>query len=167
MVLQEACDDLQATKASRREVVQAEKTLQDAHNALEREHSATAHNLENTIAALTTLEGESNRALKVAVEGLQRTLVLHDQGLQLGVEDRNALRADLAVERSQLEAAVELQNEHVEKIRAWMNNHCELSLGVSSIRDELSARCDRQERDLKALDRRERSSWEQFMNDRT
>jgi len=166
-LLQETCDGLTASRATRKELAEAQLKLKDAHEDLEHRHGQTLQKLAASNSALALLEQQSQKNLADSVDFIQRALDRHSQEHQTAANGMNALLKDLHAERSRVNDTLSTQADHTEKIKGWMLSHGELARALAVAREELTARCDKQERDLKELDRREKSSWEQFLCDRT
>jgi len=161
-----ALDELSAGKASRMELEDSHGALTSAHRGLQEEHGQTVQGLERATRALAELEDRTREELSCSVVELRGTLASAQQRIESAAQDRNTLREVLSSVRSQLDETAAVQKTHVEQLREWGTKHNDLDGSVLALQEELRARCDKQDRNLKELDRRERSSWEQFMLDR-
>jgi len=164
--LQAALLELQEEKATRLELEDVRSAVTTAHKLLEEEHGNTVERLKRATWAMDELERRGRAELAGAVAEQQKQLAAVQRQLDRATEERDALREDLSSARGELDVTVSTQQKHSEQLRAWGSKHNELGSSVLSLDERLTARCDKQERDLRELDRRERSSWEQFMLDR-
>jgi len=164
--LQAALFELREEKASRLELEDSRSTLASAHKTLEEEHGQTIDRLKRTSWALDELERRARAELAASVEELRRSLAAAQQRSERAEEERDALRDSLTSARAELDVLASTQQKHGEQLRSFGVRHNDLGGTVLALEEQLTARYSQQERNLKELDRRERSSWEQFMLDR-
>jgi len=166
-VLQEACHGLMETKATRQELEDAQLAFKDAHEDLEHKHGQTAQKLAISNAELSRLEQQSQKDLADSVEKIQAALKGHSKEHERTADGMTALSEELRVERFRVNDALITQTDHTDKIKDWILRHGELVRALTAAKEDLMARCDKQEQDLKELDRREKASWDRFLCDRT
>lgn len=164
--LQAAVAELQEEKASRQELEESRSALARAHSGLEEEHGQTVERLKRTNWAVDEQGRQARAELAASVLELQKVLSAAQQRLQTADEERDGLRESLSSMRAELDVTGSTQQKHGDQLRDMGCQHNDLSRSVLALEEHLTARCERHERDLRDLDRREKSSWEQFMLDR-
>lgn len=167
--LRSTLEELDSTKASRRELADSQAAGQAAHAGLAAEHSATSEALAKAIVAIRELERQAKEDLATlcAMQAARSALAELQRRAGEAEADRLELHAGLAGERGRVDELEEKLRDQGTQLASWMRNHNSLGDTVSTLRGELSTRCDKLREDLTDLDRREHGSWEHFTTGRT
>jgi len=162
--LRSLVEDLEASKSTRLELYETHSKLSAAHDDLHVRHNETRRSLEGTAADLEKHRRycEDTFATQTTMREAFAAIEQVKDDLHRASEDRKALHKNADTERARLDEAMEEQGEHRRKLFAMEKRCNDVDLANLATRKDLTSRCDAQERAIKALDRRERGSWEQF-----
>lgn len=166
--LKTSLDMLRAASASKAELEDITGQMRGAHEALDQQHMQTANTLDDAGKKLARLDRKSREEL-TSKDSFEEALTIVRKLRQEADDahiDRLSLNSEMTSEKERLEETNGRQGEQAKQLANSLQNHSNLSREVTALRDELFGRCDILDRDLKALDRREKSSWEQFTRDR-
>lgn len=167
--LRATLEDLDSTKASRRELADSHAALQAAHASVAADHSGTAEALAKATGALRELERHVDEDLATlsSMQAAQSAIAELQRRAGEAEEVRRELHTVLEAERAEGAEHSEKLRDHGTQLASWMRNHNSLSDTVNSVRGELKTRCDKLREDLTDLDRREHGSWDHYTTGRS
>lgn len=167
--LRSTLEELDSTKASRRELADAQAAGQDAHAGLAAEHSATSEALAKATSAVRELERQAKEDLATlsAMQSARSAIAELQRRSGEAEADRLELHTGLEGERGRVDELEGKLRDQGTQLASCMRNHNNLGDTVSSLRGELNTRCDKLREDLTDLDRREGGSWEHFTTGRS
>jgi len=158
-------DMLQSTKSSRQELHDAHASIRASHDGLHRHHNITVQTLEQALRQVAELHRQCGQELATR-ESLQD--LLHgaeqvEEQLKLEGQYRLQIHSDLGEQRFAMENLSYKISDYAKQLADWTVRHNELQGGFGELRNELLARFEKLEQDVRSLDRREKTSWEQFL----
>eukprot|EP00929_Paragymnodinium_shiwhaense_P018475 TRINITY_DN12922_c0_g1_i1.p1 TRINITY_DN12922_c0_g1~~TRINITY_DN12922_c0_g1_i1.p1 ORF type:complete len:378 (-),score=111.26 TRINITY_DN12922_c0_g1_i1:355-1380(-) len=160
---------LEVTKASKDEMNNLRKLLEGQCEVIRQDLNQSVHTMTVASGDIVDLQRRCQEELvhvsvmTSASASLETLLRQADEAFK----ERQQMREEFGLVRSQVYKCVEEQVPAARREAAEVKkSNAELSTSLNNIRTELLSRCSRVEEDLKIVDRRERSSWEQFYRDR-
>jgi len=161
------CEKLRLHKASGEQLEMAAVSLKDAHFKLHEAHSRTTENLARAQGQLSALESYSREQFTHVSKLFDDFVTSTNTRFATATEQHGQLR----VEHDQYsEDLGSLSVRHVEqagRLKGFCaKDHNDVATDLGAFMQKMEARCDRLDFELKELDRRERSSWEQFASSR-
>jgi len=167
--VQQRCDFLQDHKMSHSEFIIDKKALELSVEHLRCDQADTEKHLKEAVQSIGVLERKEAEDIRVATNTLSELLestAATQRQLRSTVEFQNQLRTEFNADHQYLEQTASRQLEADKRSITLLNSLNQLETGTAALRGESESSCQRLREDLAALDRREISSWERFIQHR-
>jgi len=167
--LQAYCDQLGAEKASNLEFQKVRGEADAAHEELSRQHDLAVQRLKELIEKTSASDRQFTEELityRKDLQGMSESLQKTQAQLKETIAGQHVLLEGVDVQRKTLDEVASRQLDIDQRMTNLLKDANDLDAGVGTLRDELNKRCDGLREDLTALDRRESSSWERFVQHR-